>query len=139
MSKRIYRVNELVTDTNNLDLLEDVSRAYIADKSFQYKVYVAGGDNYGKGIESYSKPHFHIIIENNSIEKFRILIPGNDWDSNKKLEILDNTTKDHSKVLDIIAKWLDEDWQNRNHLTNLNKIKQQWNFLNENNKYHKNI
>ncbi len=60
-------------------------------------------------------------------------------DSNKKLEILDNTTKDHSKVLDIIAKWLDEDWQNRNHLTNLNKIKQQWNFLNENNKYHKNI
>jgi len=127
----------LVTDTNNLDLLEDVSRAYIADKSFPYKVYVAGGDNYGKGIESYSKPHFHIIIENNSIEKFRILIPGNDWDSNKKLEILDNTTKDHSKVLDIIAKWLDDKNTTITNYRNLDIVRHEWNALNMYNVYTK--
>jgi hypothetical protein len=67
MANRIYRVNELVTETDNLDLLDDVTRAYISKKDeLPFKVYVAGGENYGKGLESYSKPHFHVIIEDDN-------------------------------------------------------------------------
>ena len=133
MNDRIYRVNELVTETDNLDLLDDVTRAYIAKKDeLPFKVYVAGGDNYGKGLESYSKPHFHVIIENGSnVEKFKVLIP--DDFSDKKLTIIGNFSD--KKVIDTLIDWLDKDWQMRNHCSNLDKIKKQWSFLNSDNKY----
>ena len=136
MSERIYRVNELVSHSDNLDLLEDVARAYVAKRDeLPFKVYVAGCDNYGNGLKKYKKPHFHVIIEGeNILDKIRIYIPTrNEWLSNKKLIICDFCLKNYDDVLEILSKWLDTDWQNRGIRSNLENITFTWNELNDEN------
>lgn len=138
MSGRIYRVNELVTDTDNLDLIGDISRYYVATKTeLPFKLYVAGSENYGNGLEKYKKPHFHVIIEDGSnIEKMRINIPTiKEWSDNKKLEVVFSTISDYGDILDKISKWLDI--KVKTTLGETNKLRDlifTWNNANEENK-----
>jgi len=138
MSKRIYRVNELVTDTNNLDLLEDINRYYLDDKDeLPFKIYVAGGNNYGNGLEKYSKPHFHVIVYNiNNIAKLRIDIPSlEEWAINKNLNVVESNIKDYGHIIDKIIKWFDITQTGSFGITNnLKNTISIWNMSNSDNK-----
>lgn len=137
MSKRIYRVNELVTNTDNLDLLADVNRYYLDDRDeLPFKVYVAGGDNYGHGLEKYSKPHFHIIINGENVNKLRINIPTLDeWKINKNLKVVDNTFDDYEHIINKMIKWFDITHNGSFGMTNnLENTIAVWNMSNSENK-----
>lgn len=138
MSKRIYRVDELVTSTDNLDLLENITRYYLDDKNeLPFKIYVAGGDNYGNGLEKYSKPHFHVIVDGiNTVEKLRINIPTlEEWNTNKNIEVVYSTVKDYNHIIDKIIKWFDITQKGSFGITNnLKNTITMWNISNARNK-----
>lgn len=136
---RIYRVEELVTNINNLDLLEDVNRGYVAFKDeLPFLLYVAGCDDYGKGLEKYKRPHFHIHqTVGFLINKIIIYIPTlEEWKINKKFDIFGNVNKKFEDITKILTEWFDKDWQNRNYCTNHEKIIKIWNNYNY---YNKNV
>lgn len=139
MSKRIYRVNELVTSTDNLDLLDNITRYYLDDKNeLPFKIYVAGGDNYGNGLEKYSKPHFHVIVDGiHNVEKLRINIPTlEEWNNNKNIEVVYSTVKDYNHIIDKIIKWFDITQKGSFGITNnLKNTITMWNISNAGNKY----
>ena len=137
-NNKVFKINELVTIDNNLDLLDNVDRCYIDTKNvLGFDVYVAGGDDYGNGLEKYSKPHFHVILrKDNDVFKYRFEIPSND---EFILKVIDSGLNGFKYIKDVenkLNKWLVLPSDYTPYNTNLKEIKIFWNHLN---KYNKNL
>ena len=138
MSRKIFRINEFVTNDNNLDLDKDVNRYYVGDDSiFDFKMYVAGGVSYGNGLKKYKKPHFHIIIDKNfNFDKICIYIPTKEeWIVDKRLVVVESTIGDYDDILIKITTWIDiEHIGSFGVSTNLDVLISMWNLSNQGNK-----
>lgn len=139
--KHIKKINEpKISQITTHDYLIEMAR--INDKiSFQYDVFVYGGDSYGSGRNEHGYPHFHFAdkIKGGKFS-FSVFIPSKiQWSQSKELYIYESSTgylnwsgyKNEKKEL---IKWLDEKNFQLKTLTNLEFIRLQWNTLNIDNK-----
>ena len=132
---KVFKINELVTNDNNLDLKDNVDRCYIDTKGILgFDVYVAGGDLYGEGVEKYKTPHFHVIYRlGDDVFKYMIEIPNKD---NMVIKFIDyglNGLLYIDMIKNKLIKWLNDKSDYSDVNTNLNEIQIFWNHLNNEN------
>ena len=122
---KIYQHEASIIPNNKS--IKDIKTLII--KEFKdFKIVLKGGLDYGKNKDSITKPHFYIEVNGGEL---RALIPTlNDWNIKHYIasgEVYD-IFKGMSEVHDEIVKYF-------NNIDNLKYIQNQWNILNDKNKY----
>jgi hypothetical protein len=142
---KVMKMSEYIKGVQDGLILE---MARINDKdTFNYDVFVYGGDSYGSGRNEHGEPHFHFSdnIKNPQRFNFSILIPTpTEWSQNKDLYIYETLDNNYNwvglkKEKKELIRWLDEINYIDKFRTNLEFIILQWNILNTDNKNVKKI